>query len=409
MASFPGYLLLFFFFVFNIYHSCASSYLPFSFVLPLTKDPSTLQYLLTSLSYGTPLVPTQLVLDLGASSLWIDCSSRNLPSSSLRTLPSRSIQCLMAKSHHRHHEAQTQFPDHNQPCQIFPENTITGMVPREGNLVQDTVALRSIETGQPLVFTCLPTQQLNGLAIGAKGMAGLGGARSSLSSQIFDSVNAQRKITVCLSSSSGVVLFGRYSYESQPEGEFFRSLTFTSLFTNQKGYFISVNSIKIDGRRLSLSLPKDLGTKGRTQLSSIVPYTTMESSIYDTFNKAYMKAASAMNMTRVTSLAPFELCFSSKGIDNVPVIDLVLQSELVRWRIYGRNSMVRLSSDVMCLGFVDGGLNPEYPIVIGGHQLEDVIMQFDLDTSMVGFSSSLLLKHSSCSHFKSGFMPAESV
>ncbi|KAK4283645.1 hypothetical protein QN277_000573 [Acacia crassicarpa] len=315
----------------------------------------------------------------------------------------------MAKSHHRHHEAQTQFPDQNQPCQIFPENTITGMVPREGNLVQDTVALRSIETGQPLVFTCSPTQQLNGLAIGAKGMAGLGGARSSLSSQIFDSVHAQRKITVCISSSSGVVLLGRDSYESQSEGEFFRSLTFSPLFTNQKGYFISVNSIKIDGRRLSLSLPKDQGTKGRTQLSSIVPYTTMESSIYDTFKKAYMKAASAMNMTRVTSLAPFELCFSSKGIDNVPVIDLVLQSELVKWRIYGRNSMVRLSSDVMCLGFVDGGLNPEYPVVIGGYQLEDVIVQFDLDTSMVGFSSSLLLKHSSCSHFKSGFMPAESV
>ncbi|KAK4283649.1 hypothetical protein QN277_000577 [Acacia crassicarpa] len=135
----------------------------------------------------------------------------------------------------------------------------------------------------------------------------------------------------------------------------------------------------------------------------------MESSIYDTFKKAYVKTASAMNMTRVTSLAPFELCFSSKGIDNVPVIDLVLQGELVKWRIYGRNSMVRLRSDVICLGFVDGGLNPDYPIVIGGYQLADVILQFDLNTSMVGFSSCQLLKHSSCSHFKSGFMPAESV
>ncbi|XP_028761109.1 gamma conglutin 1-like [Neltuma alba] len=405
MASFPGYLLLFFF-VLNLSYACASSYLPFSFVLPVTKDPSTLQYL-TSLSYGTPLVPAQLVLDLGGSSLWIDCSSRNLPSSSLRTIPSRSIQCLMAKSHNL--EAQTQLPDQRQPCQSFPENTITGMIPREGNLVRDVVALQSVETGQPLIFTCSLTQQLNGLAIGAKGMAGLGGARSSLSSQIFDSVTAQRKITLCFSSSSGAVLFGRNSYESQPEGEIFRSLTYTPLFTNQKGYFIIVNSIKIDRRRLSLSLPKDQHTRGTTQLSSIVPYTTMESSIYDTFKKAYMKAASAMNMTRVTSVAPFELCFSSKGIDNVPMIDLVLQSELVKWRIYGRNSMVRLSSEVMCLGFVDGGLNPEYPIVIGGYQLEDVIVQFDLDTSMVGFSSSLLLKHSSCSHFKSGFTSAESI
>uniref|UniRef100_A0A6N2LLS2 Xylanase inhibitor C-terminal domain-containing protein n=1 Tax=Salix viminalis TaxID=40686 RepID=A0A6N2LLS2_SALVM len=40
----------------------------------------------------------------------------------------------------------------------------------------------------------------------------------------------------------------------------------------------------------------------------------------------------------------------------VPQIDLVLQNSGVFWRIFGANSMVQGKSDVLCLGFVDGGL-----------------------------------------------------
>ena len=79
---------------------------------------------------------------------------------------------------------------------------------------------------------------------------------------------------------------------------------------------------------------------------------------------------------------------------------IVLQSEMVKWSIYGRNSMVQVSDDVMCLGFVDGGENPRNSIVIGGFQLEDVLVQIDFDTSMVGFSPSLLTKQASCSDFQ---------
>ena len=60
----------------------------------------------------------------------------------------------------------------------------------------------------------------------------------------------------------------------------------------------------------------------------------------------------------------------------------------------------------MCLGFVDGGKNMKNPIVIGGYQLEDMLVQFDFDTSMVGFSS---MKSTSCSDFKSRSLPAQSV
>ena len=110
-----------------------------------------------------------------------------------------------------------------------------------------------------------------------------------------------------------------------------------------------------------------------------MPYTTLQTSIYANFESAYLKAASSMDMKRVDPVSPFGLCFESNGVGssqvgpNVPVIDLVLQSEMVKWSIHGRNSMVQVNDDVMCLGFVDGGENPRNSIVIGGFQLEDVL------------------------------------
>lgn len=140
----------------------------------------------------------------------------------------------------------------------------------------------------------------------------------------------------------------------------------------------------------------------------MIPYTTIESSIYRSFIEAYAKSASAANLTRAASVAPFELCFRSNGIEAtatgpaVPAIDLVLQSEMVKWRIHGRNSMVRVSEKVMCLGFLDGGeVTSEAAsagVIIGGYQLEDVLLGFDLGASMLGFSS-LLMNERSCSDF----------
>ncbi|KAK2364417.1 ADP-ribosylation factor [Trifolium repens] len=57
----------------------------------------------------------------------------------------------------------------------------------------------------------------------------------------------------------------------------------------------------------------------------------------------------------------------------------------------GDDSIVEVNKNVACLGFVDGGKEPRTTFVIGGHQLEDNILEFDLVSSKLGFSSSLLL------------------
>ena len=72
----------------------------------------------------------------------------------------------------------------------------------------------------------------------------------------------------------------------------------------------------------------------------------------------------------------------------------------VNWRIHGANSMVRVSKNVMCLGFVDGGAKARESIVLGGLQIEDNFLEFDLTTSRLGFSSSLLPRGASCSNFR---------
>lgn len=70
--------------------------------------------------------------------------------------------------------------------------------------------------------------------------------------------------------------------------------------------------------------------------------------------------------------------------------------------IGGRNTMVRIKKngvDAWCLGFINGGEFPRTPIVIGGLQLEDHLLQFDLENYRFGFSSSASTEGTSCSNF----------
>lgn len=68
--------------------------------------------------------------------------------------------------------------------------------------------------------------------------------------------------------------------------------------------------------------------------------------------------------------------------------------------------MVKVSDEVMCLGVVDGGVSSSLmaSIVIGGHMMENVLMEFDLADSRLGFSSPLLDLGTTCSDFDTTFV-----
>ncbi|XP_031276597.1 probable aspartic proteinase GIP2 [Pistacia vera] len=393
-----------FFFLSNILEvqSFDDELLPSSIVFPIIKDVSTLQYI-TTIHHGSPLAPIKLVVDLGGPLIWVDCAS-GLVSLSRRVIPNQSIQCSRTGTGAARDVG-------GKACDVFPENGNIGLASR-GELVEDTIALRSadgskldplITTVDQFLFSCAPASLLQGLASGVKGMLGLGRGPISLPSQLATAVGHHRRFFMCLSSSNGLI----FSHSNRPKDSIFgtettKSLMYTPLGGSSQDYFINVKSIKIGSNQLLL------GDKGMTKLSTNVPYTTMESSIYATFTEAYKSAAGSRNMTAVEPVVPFGLCFSSKGIDEslVPVIDLVLQSEMVKWRIHGANSMVRVNQEVMCLGFLDGGSELTSSIVLGGAQLEENLLEFDLGTSMLGFRS---LRPTSCSIFAADFMLQESL
>ncbi|OVA05511.1 Peptidase A1 [Macleaya cordata] len=405
-----------------------TSFRPKALLLQVTKDASTNQYL-THINQRTPLVPVNLVIDLGGQFLWVDCD-QGYVSSSYKPARCRSAQCALASRSPTCGDcfAGPKPGCNNNTCGLFPDNTVTRTA-TSGEVAADIVSVQSTDGSNPgpsvtvrqFLFTCGSTFLLDGLAKGAKGMAGLGRSKIGLPSQFSAAFSFPRKFAICLSS-NGVIFFGDGPYVMQPGIELSSSLTYTPLFINPVStagvysqgetsveYFIGVKSIKIDEKRVPLnanllSINKTDGYGG-TKISTVNPYTVMETSIYNAFIDVFIKEAAARNISRVASVAPFGACFSRKNVAStrlgygVPTIELVLQNENVIWRIFGANSIVQISDDVLCLGFVDGGVNPRTSIVIGGYQLEDNLLQFDIARSRLGFSSTLLGRMTTCSNF----------
>ncbi|XP_060672030.1 probable aspartic proteinase GIP2 [Ziziphus jujuba] len=399
-------------------------------VLPVTKDSATLQYL-THISQRTPLVPVKLTLDLGGQFLWVDCD-QDYVSSTYKPAICDSAPCNLAQSKSCSESCFSDRPKpgcYNNTCSLFPDNSVTktGTI---GQFGQDIVSVQSTDGSNlgkmvsvsNFLFTCGSTFLLEGLANDVKGMAGLGRTKIGLPSQFSSAFSFDRKFAICLSSSTtsnGVVFFGAGPYVLNPGIDVSRSLTYTRLFINpvstaasyfegekSSEYFIGVKSIKINNKvvRFNTSLLNiDKNGNGGTKISTVNPYTVLETSIYKAVVGAFVKALA--KVPRVAAVAPFGACFDSNHIDvtrvgpAVPSIDLVLQSEDVVWNIYGANSMVQVNENVSCLGFVDGGIEPVTSIVIGGHQLENNLLQFDIANNRLGFSSSLFFMRTTCSNF----------
>ncbi|KAK8491716.1 hypothetical protein V6N13_023951 [Hibiscus sabdariffa] len=403
--------------------SIQASFRPKALVLPVSKDVSTNQYV-TQIKQRTPLMPVKLTIDLGAQSPWVDCE-QNYVSSTYKPARCNSAQCILARSK----ACGTCFDGpklgcNNNTCSLLLSST---KVATSGEVAQDVVAVQSTDgkssgkvvSVSKFLFTCGSTFLLDGLASGVKGMAGLGRSKVSMPSLFSSAFSFPRKFAVCLGSSNGVIFFGDGPYSFLPFNiDISKSLIYTPLILNpvstapasfegdpSSDYFIGVTGISINEKPVALNktlLSINKEGHGGTKISTVAPYTVLETSIYKAVVRAFIKEIPSI--PRVPAVAPFGACFNSKGIGfsrvgpGVPTIDLVLPNKVV-WRIFGFNSMVRVKEDVLCLGFVDGGLEPTTSIVIGGHQLEDNLLQFDLAATRLGFSSSLLFRQTTCANF----------
>ncbi|PNX85510.1 basic 7s globulin, partial [Trifolium pratense] len=366
--------------------------------------------------------------------LWADCENQYV-SSTYRPARCHSAQCSLAKADGCGNCFSSPKPGcNNNTCGLTPDNTVTHTA-TGGELAEDVLSIQStngFNPGQNVVvsrflFSCAPTSLLQGLASGASGMAGLGRTKIALPSQLASAFSFDKKFAFCFSSSDGVIIFGDGPYGFLPNTATLpnvvydaKSLTYTPLLINpistasafsqgepSAEYFIGVKTIKIDKKVVSLNtslLSIDNNGIGGTKISTVDPYTVLEASIYKAVTDAFVKASIARNITRVDSFSPFEFCYSFDNLPgttlgaSVPTIELVLQNNVI-WSMFGANSMVNINDEVLCLGFVNGGENPRTSIVIGGNQLENNLLQFDLAASRLGFSSTLFARHTDCFRF----------
>lgn len=392
------------------------------FILPIGKDPKT-NLFHTSVGVGTPRHNFDLVIDLGGPILWYDCNDR-YNSSTYHPVHCDSKRCP-ANSACTGCSGPFKPGCTNDTCGANILNPFADAI-FSGDTGEDVLFFsRSVLNG--LISGCTNSDGfsgdpslLKGLPKASKGIIGLARTQLALPTQLSSSHNLPRKFSLCFPSSNKRGLGNLFIGGSPNAASKFLLTTplivnpFSTapIFTQGDAsyeYFIDVKSIKVGGQVLNFKsslLSIDNKGNGGTKISTMNPFTVLHSSIYNPLVRDFVKKAADKKIKKVASVVPFEACFDLStigrnvtGVD-VPTIDLVLQGG-VQWTIFGANSMVSVKKNVSCLGFVDGGRKPRTSVVIGGHQLEDNLLEFDLVSSKLGFSSSLLLHKARCSHFTS--------
>ncbi|KAL1207508.1 putative aspartic proteinase GIP2 [Cardamine amara subsp. amara] len=257
-------------------------------------------------------------------------------------------------------------------------------------------------------YLCVPTPFLKDFPPGVFGVLGLAPTALAAWNQLTPPrLGLEKKFALCLPSdenpmNKGAIYFGGGPYKLKNIDA--RSmLSYTRLIKNPRklnNYFLGLKGIAVNGKRILLAQNAfnfDGNGNGGVALSTTSPFTTLRSDIYKVFIEAFSKAT--LDIPRANGTTPLEFCLKSTTNFQVPRIDLELADGKI-WKVFAANSMKKVSADVACLAFVDGGNAPEQAVVIGMYQMENTLMEFDVGRFAFGFSSSLSLVNASCGDFQ---------
>lgn len=226
------------------------------------------------------------------------------------------------------------------------------------------------------------------------GTIGLGNSSMSLLFQLASMYKNRKRLALCLPSKPAGIGSLHIGGGTPYTNDVSKNLASTPLIVDQTTgeYFIDVMSIEIAGNLVPLGKKR----RGNAMVCTLAPYTVLQASVYKALVREFERET---KMLRVANVKPFNACFSSKGVGvaaAVPVIDLVVNGG-AKWRINRWNSLVKVKRDVVCLGFLDGGVTMKTTeMVVGGFQMEDHLVELDLEASKFSFSSSLLLNNTYC-------------
>lgn len=381
--------------------------------LPVNIEPTTHQYYI-SMGVGTPRHNFNFAIDLSAKFIWYDCD-KHYESTSYSPVYCRFPKCLPAIGVCLSCDGIRKIGCMNLTCGVEITNPFTYGQALGSFMGQDFLFIKETRLPRTFVSICTDSDSIQdadlrnlvfvGLNKTIKGIMGLGRSTTTqfaLPYQISSSFNVPPKFTLCLPSEAnknGQLLIG-----TTPSSSVSLSQVGLASF-NEEEYFFNVSSVIIDDKPVEFEtshLSPDKRGRGGTQISTTSLYGSLQHSMYIPFVRYFVEAAKARNITRVTKVEPFGACFDANTIadrEAVPSINLVIDGRFgnVNYNISGHNSLVEVKKGVLCLAFVDAGKFATSGITLGALQLEDRILEFDLSTSILSFSSSLRLQNKSCS------------
>ncbi|KAF2599162.1 hypothetical protein F2Q68_00007517 [Brassica cretica] len=255
------------------------------YLLPITKDEPTKQFYTTLDIDSAAKSPVNLLLDLQTSLTWLNC--RKLKSLSLLRLV--TCQSSTCKS----------IPGNGcdgKTC-LYRQPTPLGVTPvaTTGRVVQDRATVSKASLPR-FTFSCAEEKRLQGLAPQLAGVLGLSPGQFPFWRQVTSAFNIIPKFALCLpSSGTGHFYVGGANYYRIPPfsgGSNPVPMTLTPLKNIGSGnYLLSVQSIYVGRSPLSLS-PNLL--EGGAKLSTVVPYTVLQTDIYNALARSFTQKATVL-------------------------------------------------------------------------------------------------------------------
>ncbi|KAK9078448.1 hypothetical protein SSX86_002505 [Deinandra increscens subsp. villosa] len=366
------------------------------------------------------------IIDIDAPFIWHDCIVRwetssstcppGVPFGTLCTYPvsCEEYQCEDVQTTYRYKDpscygsGNSMLPGWGCTCQVQVINPMTGscsnallnyddftLYVSDGKKV-GIDAFNQVYGANPNAACARAPSSYASFPVNVSGVMAFSSSRYALPAYLYQPL--KKTLALCFpskSSTPGVLFFGTGPYYLPPQSNVdVRSyLSYTPLLKQQDyfGYFISVNDIVIKKRSINVA------ANTTTKLSTIDPYTILRTDIYNGVIRRFSMVTKRLPSAK--PVAPFGLCYTtSTNSLRVPDIDFILPYGK-KWSVSTANSMKQVTNEVACLAFVDGGAKSEPAIVIGTFQFEDNFLEFNLENSTFGFSSSLLRKKTSCANF----------
>ncbi|XBI21462.1 hypothetical protein VPH35_062577 [Triticum aestivum] len=247
----------------------------------------------------------------------------------------------------------------------------------------------------PVVGSCAPGDFLASLPAGVAGVAGLARLLNSLPLQVAQWYRLKQEFALCLPrAGDGVAVFAR----RQPPQEA-SPVPLPFLFNpKNRAYYFTITGIPVNQERVPTppgAFDMERRGQGGAAFSTVTPDPTPRSA-------GHLLAAPQR-------VAPFDMCYQASELTMTSVgyavanIDLMLDGGQ-NWTLPGASSLVQVNDQTVCFAFVqtDSSVpaHAESPaVILGGHQLENNLLIFDLEKDTFGFSGLLLGVGTTCSNF----------